>query len=228
MSTPYNFILNTESYDPLYDLVRRLSKSVEENSDIIGRLTKVVDVNLKYPTVPGTDTATPKREDPLRNFLEENLNLKAVSVDGRFDDIQNLELRQLLEDNYRLMKVRDAKTRLNAELISIYKAYEQLLLEVVLPQLARDVYENNAKCAERMMGSDLDTREKSEGETWLVYLTYVEKLEQTRSVTQKLLEVMDAHLGSEEVARLELQLTIVKDLIAQVKSGSLARVKSTP
>lgn len=245
-TTPYNFLLNTESYDPLFDLVERLTKTVQKNGDIIGRLTDVVDAKFAYPLIPDEESAKKEaqdeqakgesadeakasttgpdesRDDFLRHHLDETLQLKQIEV-TQFDNVENRELRQLLIDNFRLMKVRDGKRRFNGELLRIYKTYEELLMELVLPQLAQDVNNYNVECIQRMKTEELETKLSCDAGVWLAYSKYLEQMEKAKQVTELMLQVMADSLQNDELERLELQLMILEELTWYIKSGKLQR-----
>lgn len=225
----HNFLLNTENYEPLVHLVADLNRKIKENEAIIGRITLVVDSHLRFPDLPvklpssvdstgeADDDLDPiddqeEKGDYLRHFLDLKYNLSEMEEDG-IPELENQELRQLIVDNVKLIKIRRAKEEKNRQLLVIYQKYELLLAEVILPTLSNQVSEYNIKCIQKMITTEADLKLESNARVWDRYAQYMGNLEKTYELVRKMQDVLDCQLDNEAFQKVELQLTIVEQLM---------------
>lgn len=175
----------------------------------------------------GEDVTEPPMEDYLRNHLDVNLQVGSVPYDETmFEHVKNSRMRQLLVDNYRLLRIKERKQAENKELWGIFKTYEQLLTEVVIPKLSLDINGGNILRIEAARAACIDQKFPLEDEVWQTYCKYIEHLEKVRVVSVKLAGLLEGHLQSEKMQRLATQVNIVEDLIKHLSLGGLQRNRS--
>ncbi|GEQ68461.1 hypothetical protein JCM33374_g2129 [Metschnikowia sp. JCM 33374] len=162
--------------------------------------------------------------DYLRNHLDVNLKIGSIPFEEtKFSGIKNSRIRQLLIDNYRLLRIKESKQAENAYLWRTYETYEQLLTQVIIPKLTQDVSGENIGRVLAAKVVCLEQKFPLEDEVWKAYCEYVDQLETVRVNTWKLFDLLSGHLHSEEMERIATQVNIVDDLIRHLDVGELRR-----
>lgn len=237
-----NFLLNTENYDPLVNIVKQITQSIRENEKILSRLTIEVDERTRYPGLPATgERDNGKQEivndqsdqpfqvteanDYLRVTLDRKFKDNGVSEVDEFNDVENPVLRRLLSDNYRLLRIKRAKEESYRQLLHINREYERLLADVIIPALAKDVSTQNAANIKHIKESEVDLKLKAQLDVWTSYVTHLELLEKSTSLVKTLYETLEATLDSREMDRLALQMSILENLRGQAGEGELQRIQ---
>lgn len=173
---------------------------------------------------PAASSSKDDEGDELRHYLDSKYKLNLMKEeDQRFSDVENKKLRQLLSDHAKLQKILDAKRQMNGELLQIYRQYDQLLREVILPRLAEDISRGNIEQIQRIKKNDVEAKLRGEKRLWDKYHEYVSVLEKVKTVNRGLLQVLQGFLNREEVKRLEAQFHILEELVAHLRNGKLER-----
>lgn len=226
-----NFLLNTENYDPLFEIVKQITSKIKENEKILARLANVVDEKINYPDLPhqeeteeanfGSESSNPvtAERDYLRTILDQKFKASAVEETTQFDDVENPVLRQLLSDNYRLLQVKKAKNEKLKQIVQINHEYERLLEEVIVPAVAQDISKRNVETLQRIREKEVDRKLNAQLELWEEYIKYVSVLDKSSRLVEKLSSLADESLDKREVEKLALQLNILERLKGQIESG---------
>lgn len=244
-SKPFNFLINTENYDILGRLVHQLETQVKNNEGILSRIADIADHALRYPMLPESeapkdsqceepnenngvyDFANGEEEgDELRHYLDSKYKLDQMKADDKqFEDVKNTKLRQLLSDHAKLKKILEAKKRVNGQLFHVYMKYDQLLREVILPQLAQDVSKANIEQIRQIQEHTVERKLGAEKQLWEKYCEYTRVLETVKTVNHALLGILEGYMDRADIERLGAQLEILRELIEHMKSGKLERVR---
>lgn len=226
-----NFLLNTENYDPLFEIVKQITSKIKENEKILARLASVVDEKINYPDLPhqeeteepnfGSESSNPvtAERDYLRTTLDQKFKASDVEETTQFDDVENPVLRQLLSDNYRLLQVKKAKNEKLQQIVQINHEYERLLEEVIVPAVAQDISKRNVETLQRIREKEVDRKLNAQLELWEEYIKYVSVLDKSSRLVEKLSSLADESLDKREVEKLALQLIILERLKGQIESG---------
>ncbi|WPK27700.1 hypothetical protein PUMCH_005097 [Australozyma saopauloensis] len=257
--------LPTENYEPYYRSLQEFSATVEENSRIIGRIARVIDVDLAYPSSNvltletgsnglvleknGNDDQTggtenfngretsenghelaesntlkspfeslseTQQDDYLRDYLDNVLDIKGISLDADFplEGIANEKVRLLLEDNYRLTVLKRMKLQKNQALLKMLRDYEVLLSQVIMPRLSKEVSEQNTKTLQNINKIALPESLAQRNLVWLKYLQYTEQLEKIRGFAESMEAVSLELLEPPRIDRLGAELGIVGNVLA--------------
>lgn len=257
--------LPTENYEPYYRSLQEFSATVEENSRIIGRIARVIDVDLAYPSsnvltletgsnglvleknrnddqTGGTENfngretsenghelaesntlkspfeslSETQQDDYLRDYLDNVLDIKGISLDADFplEGIANEKVRLLLEDNYRLTVLKRMKLQKNQALLKMLRDYEVLLSQVIMPRLSKEVSEQNTKTLQNINKIALPESLAQNNLVWLKYLQYTEQLEKIRGFAESMEAVSLELLEPPRIDRLGAELGIVANILA--------------
>lgn len=239
-SQALNFLLNTENYEPLFNIVKQITEGIRENEKILARIAHVVDENVRYPLLPSVEIKDSKesaessrsgegsqeeRDDSLRNILNQKFCANRVAEVHQFDDVENSELRQLLCDNYKLLQIKKAKGEKSRQLLGIVHEYESLFLHEVIPTLARDSSERNLENLRNIQREEVYQKLKAQENLWSAYGNYVSFVDKGVRLVENLMRVLESSLDSEETKRLATQLMILENFKSQLKEGSLHRTR---
>lgn len=238
-SQAVNFLLNTENYEPLFNIVKQLTEGIRENEKILARIAQAVDENVRYPLLPSVEikdsvgkesaessrSEEEERDDPLRNIFNQKFSANSVGEVHQFDDVENLELRQLLCDNYKLLQIKKAKAEKSRQLLEIIHEYESLLLHEVIPTLARDSSERNLENLSNIQREEVYQKLKAQESLWSAYGNYVSFVDKGVLLVESLMTVLESSMDSEETKRLATQLMILENFKSQIKQGGLRRTR---
>lgn len=236
--TGSNCLLNTENYDPLIKLIRQIDQGIRENEKILGKLTTQVDedIELQDLSTVGNPTDVQTRQsrvksdpafeltetnDYLRDILDQKFTQNKVTHTDHFEDVENPVLRRLLIDNFKLLQMKNAKQRRCRRLLEVSREYEQLLSEVVIPALVRDVSARNISDLRGLKDLVLETKLKSQEEIWRNYKNYFDLVEKCAILVHHICRGLHFGLESPEVNRVALQLSILELLRSRLDVQSL-------
>ncbi|QRG37416.1 hypothetical protein FDK38_001790 [Candidozyma auris] len=228
MATPYKYLLNTENYGPICDLVKQISAKIEENETILSKVTRSLDSQLELPLLPGEEPQSPQdsqqHSDSLRTLIDTKYKAENDSA-AKFDDVQDPRLRQLLVDTESLAQLHRAKVERNRQLFKIHQDYDDLIRLVVLPELTRRVCEYNMKTLGDMKENKLHEKLALDGQVWDKYQQYVANLDRIYAIVEAMTRVLQTVVEGKENERLEQQLLIVERLTvaARQRHKALAR-----
>lgn len=233
-----NCLLNTENYGPLIKLIKRINQGIQENEGILGKLTTQVDENIRLQDLsnigflgdvqtPGLKTKSDQKfdltetNDYLRDILDQKFTQNKVADTDQFEDVENPVLRRLMIDNYKLLQMKNAKERRCRHLLELSREYEQLLSEVIIPALVRDVSAKNISDLQSLKDLVLETKLKSQKEIWREYENYLDLVDKCTKLVHRIYKGLSSSLESAEVNRVALQLSILELLRSQVNAQSL-------
>lgn len=219
MSLPYKHLLNMENLEPVKRLVQELTENIEKNDEVLASIARSIDSKLCLPSVPNVEEPQSEESpvpDPLKALIESKYLPEKKEENDKFASVLNPRLRQLLIDNEALLKLHKAKVEQNKQLFQIYQEYEELIKSIVLPQLAKVVYEYNIEKVAYMREKTLEDKLELDGKVWEKYIEYVENLDKIYGVVLVLVEALQG-MDGKDLQRLEQQLLIVGRLAEVAK-----------
>lgn len=160
-------------------------------------------------------------QDYLRNYLDNVLGIAAVPCD-KFERVSNVRVRQLLADNFRLQELRNQKQKANMQLLETHTEFQRVLKEVAVPRLNQDVYKHRISQCEMERAAVKKSISQTD-QLWTVYAEYLELVEDTRRVAEKLVGLVNRDVNDTTLARLYTQLDILVQLKLQLDSQNLLR-----
>lgn len=235
-----NFLLNTENYEPLFNIVKQITSGIRENEKILARITNVVDGKVKYPVLASLENfkdsdakesngldegSEEQRGDPLRSILNLKFSAEGIAEVSQFNDVENPELRQLLCDNYKLLQIKKSKAEMTRQLVEIIHEYESLLLEKIIPALARDSSVWNLENLSKIQKDEVDQKIMAQKDLWKAYGKYVSSVDKSVHLVEELMQVLDCNVDCKDTERLAMQLKILENLENQNKVGGLHRTR---
>ncbi|SGZ58372.1 CIC11C00000004819 [Sungouiella intermedia] len=237
-----NFLLNTENYEPVFTIAKQITTRIQENEKILARIANVVDSKIKYPQLPNGEKSTDhevgelekttskpdsviETGDPLRILLDQKFKANDIEDVHQFDNIENPELRQLLCDNYKLLQMKKANAEKNKNLLEISHEYENLLLEAIIPTLAKDSSDRNLQNLSRIKSEEVEQKLLAQQDLWNTYQRYLISVDKSGRLVEELIEVLENSLDSKEAERLALQMIILETFKNQRSLKHLRRVR---
>ncbi|CUM64577.1 uncharacterized protein PRCAT00002184001 [Priceomyces carsonii] len=228
-NNPFDFLLKTESYEPLIDLVDQLSKKIRENEALISKLTYHIDINLELPNVPVTkndDESDPINIheitcDNLEHILNQKYSLGDIKL-PRNCEVQesNPRIKKLIEDNLKLRVLKKQKDLKNRQLLKVINEYDQFITEDILPALRRDVTNYHIEVNKEFKESQLNRKYKTVGLLWQRYVKYFQYLCELTETCKNLVEVLGFETNEHEISMLQQKLNIVDQLRSFIENTS--------
>lgn len=217
-----NYLLQTDNYGPLVDLIDRLHRHISDNDALISRILRTAD------TV-GQPLAKHDSSDELRYFLDSKYHLNSMP-DLAVDEAVGVPQyhRQLLQDIYKLTAISSRNQAVNRQLFEIIKTYEIFITTSVIPQLRTD--------SERIVRRELqDLKRVCEFKhttgvmVYEKYQIYVEYLEKLRRMFGQLLALLEG-LETREIGEIEKRLVAIDELVgvARTTAGTTPRTTLAP
>lgn len=212
-SPDYLFLLNDPSEsDP---------KSEEAEPE---RPTEEISIDKKDPQDRSESFTKRTDSDPLRYYLDDVLRIGTVLLNSELSDklIKNEKAKRLIEDNYRLVKLKQNKLEKNQGLLKILTEYEMILSQVILPRLSQEVSKQNTRTLKLIKENILPEYNLQSDRIWSKYLQYIEALQQIRRLTDSVCMVMTEHLELSQINRLGGELQILEkflDLSQRLEGG---------
>lgn len=235
MTSTSNVLLNTENYEPLFEMVTKITEKIRQNERILARIANMVDNKLVYPKEDSDGVRLTREEsessdeqengDYLRSILDSKFSANNMGEVKQFDDVENPVVRQLLSDNYRLLQMKKAKQAKNSELGRINLQYETLLADQIIPKLTKDVSEQNMKSIVRIRETEVERKLEAQLQLWHQYSRYIDFLDRAGQLVQKLVEALDGTLDSGAMDRLVVQLEILDRLRLHLAGQPLRRAR---
>lgn len=224
-SSPYYFLLKTENYQPLLELVDQLTVKLQENQNSIDRLVGQIDNNFAFPTLPDNDDSAPEailtdaETDPLRSLLNQKYRLDEMELadEHQFDHIENTRIRGLLVDNEKLRIIKAQKVSKNAQLFDIYREYELFIVETILPALRKDIYEHTAAQLQGIKDQEVPAKFSKVDLLWKRYLDYIGMMHNLVTLCHRLIAVLDVEVNDNEIRVLRVKVEIINNLVAYMK-----------
>lgn len=169
----------------------------------------------------GSNQTHDDTNDYLRYFLDTQLKCGDVAIDeSRFEAVENPQVKQLLIDNYRLLKLRRLRRQANATLWSTVQTYQKLLDTIIIPTLMRDVG-NQSIDQITLLKTQLTTQSVPEvSQMWDVYQLYIKELEEVKLFASQMTQLID-HLQSGKLDRMAMELDIVQKLLTASEEPAL-------
>lgn len=218
----FSFLLNTENIEPLLELVNKLSKTVEQNAEILNRLTYKIDNDFQFPDLPldiENTSSTEKGTDPLRLLLIQKYKLDDISIENEIiDKVTNPRIKELLLDNEKLNRLQISKKRTNTELYDIVKNYELFILETMLPSLRRDIEIYRQEISGDVKLKQIPLQFAASEKLWSRYITYIAYLEKLSNLCESLMKVLDETQNNKEALLLEQKLISINELKLNLQS----------
>lgn len=222
----FGFLLNTENIDPLLESVNKLSQRVEQNAEILNRLTYAVDNDFKFPELPidieNTKTANTndkEQNDPLRLLLNQKYKLDKVSIeDDLINRVENTRIKQLLLDNEKLRRLQVSKKKANTELYGIIQEYEAFIIETMQPRLKNDIEIYRASIENDLKTKDIPSKFAATEKLWSRYITYINHLEKLSNLCDSFMKLFEDKLNSKEILTIEQKLISINELKSNLKS----------
>ncbi|CAK7904826.1 hypothetical protein CAAN1_20S00760 [[Candida] anglica] len=222
------FLLQTENFEPLLKLIDQLSLKVEENQEIIERITKKIDGEFDFPEykpikleedgIEKNGTTTTKKNkaaspDILRLFLNDKYKLDQIKIDetGGNQKGENDTIRGLRNDIARLRKLRDSNSKKNKDLYQIILDYEMFVVKDILPRIREDIARYQQESTQDIREQQMVAKFTSESKLWEDYNSYVEHLDRLVLACHRLTEMTDV-VNSREMSILEQKLAILNEI----------------
>lgn len=224
-NSPYYFLLKTENYQPLLELVDQLTAKIKENQSSIDRLVNQIDGNFAFPILPDNSDSTPNtglekhQSDPLKSLLNQKYNLDEIRItdERQFDHIENVKIRSLLIDNEKLRTIKAQKISKNNQLFEIYKEYELFIIETILPALRKDIYQYNAAQLQTIKDQEVEAKFEKVDSFWNRYSAYIGTMHNLVTLCHRLIAVLDVELNQNEIRLLQVKIEIINNLVAYIK-----------
>lgn len=195
-----NYLLQTDNYTPLVDLIAQLHGHIARNDALIAHILTSVDSFA-------LSNAKQESSDELRYFLDSKYHLDSmpdVVNEGPYTDLMN--------DIHKLTNISTKNQQVNLQLFEIIKTYEIFITTNLVPQLRAD--------SERIMAVQTrDFRRVCEfkheltSKTYEKYQIYIEYLERLKLMFEKLGKMVEQMDGMAEV---EEKLEAIDVLVAEV------------
>mmetsp|Transcript_9258 Transcript_9258/g.11184 ORF Transcript_9258/g.11184 Transcript_9258/m.11184 type:complete len:231 (-) Transcript_9258:839-1531(-) len=218
----FSFLLNTENIEPLLELVNKLSKTVEQNAEILNRLTYTIDNDFQFPDLPldiENTSSTENGTDPLRQLLIQKYKLDDISIENEIiDKVANPRIKELLLDNEKLNRLQISKKKTNTELYDIVKNYELFILETMLPSLRRDIEIYRQEISGDVKLMQIPLKFAASEKLWSRYITYIAYLEKLSNLCESLMKVLDETQNNKEALLLEQKLISINELKLNLQS----------
>lgn len=231
MSNPYKALLNTESYEPVHELVKHLTAKVAENSRLISEMATVLDSKLEIPEEgeeeeEESNLGNNDGGDPLRGILDEKYRLDDLeNGEAEFAKVENPRLRQLLIDNYKLGMLIKAKQEQNQQLFGVYQRYEEVIMQVIIPSVTAQTSKYNVEKLQQMKELYVEEKLPMDGKVWGKYLEYMDNLAEMRKVVHLLMRIMENCVDSKHMTRVREQLMVLESLSTMANSTGSWRGK---
>ncbi|KSA00324.1 uncharacterized protein AC631_03938 [Debaryomyces fabryi] len=212
----FSFLLNTENIEPLLELVNKLSRTVEQNAEILNRLTHTIDNDFRFPDLPIDIENTPPIEnetDPLRQLLNQKYKLDDFSIKNEIiDKVTNPRIKELLLDNEKLNRLQISKKKTNTELYGIVKDYEMFILETMLPSLRRDIEIYRQEISGDVKVKQIPLKFAASEKLWSRYVTYIAYLDKLSKLCKSLMHMLEETQNNKEVLIIEQKLISINEL----------------
>lgn len=217
-SSPYNFFLKTENYQPLINLVNRFSNKIEENQAIIANLTNIIDNKFKLPDQLNesiTPSIPTNQELPLSDFLSKKYHLDQIKIEDDFLEEPNPK-RQLMIEIEKLKKIKKINDYKNKELFKIYKDYELLIITKILPSLRKDILVYNQNYLKSLKQDKLPLKFDRKTKLWSNYVEYVNSLRKLVSVSQLIIKFFENELSNKDLNHFHSMILTIETLIETI------------
>lgn len=212
----FSFLLNTENIEPLLESVNKLSKIVEENAEILNRLTYTIDNDFQFPELPidtEDDSVTENKTDPLRQLLNQKYKLDEISIESELiDKVENPQIKELLLDNEKLKRLQVSKKKTNTELYGIVQDYELFILNTMLPSLRKDIEIYRQEITRDVKANQIPLKFAASEKLWSRYVTYIGYLEKLSKLCERLMHMLDETQSNKEVLIIEQKLISINEL----------------
>lgn len=230
------FLLQTDNNEPLVEFIEKLTYKVDNNEKVIKEVVEKFD-SLKFPqelqgSKHNSSHSTNKNgdehkiaenyrgeEDELRHHLDSKYQLQKMGYPKEFDEVQNGWVKQLLIDNYKLIKIKQSKRITNYKLLTILDDYRNFINKDLLPSIRKDfkaLVDQETGNFDRVLKYKLSVNEK----VWSEYNSYLNTLQRIFELLHSLLTLLDS-LDSDVMQNLEMKLSALEDLIKKVKGKEI-------
>ncbi|EGV62887.1 hypothetical protein PSN45_001127 [Yamadazyma tenuis] len=203
------FLLQTENYDPLVSLVESLAARLSDNDEVIARLLKVTD-SLRLPRTVGDVSTDSHPQDELRYHLDTKYKLSDIQAPD-YDDVANVQIRQLLRDNYRLLKIKKQNDTVNEYIFKTLLQYQRFVTTELIPMLRLD-FEHSVQQSHRDLRRVLHAKLQVDASLWAKYQEYLQFLQRLFDMFEELTQML-TQLDDERVLLVEAKLEAIRQLM---------------